>query len=269
MLIAFVTTITVLPAALTILRPPAEPHQMGFAKLAPLDRFMMRHRIAIVVLTIAAVLCASPLLLRVKFDFNPMHLQNPNAESVATFLERRTTPIWVKRHQHNGPLTCRGERRRARLAALPQVSRAMTLESFIPDAQDQKLAAIQHAAAALDTTIKPANIRPAPSDAETVQALESAATGLSQVAGEDKEAEQLRRDGSLLFSPDWRRRRLRFASRRTRSSWHRSNSSSTSCASCSSRKRSHARPAIGFDPELDRGERRCARPSPAERRFES
>ena len=64
----------------------------------------------------------------------------------------------------------------------------MTLESFIPDAQDQKLAVIQHAAAALDTTINPANIRPAPSDAETVQALGSAATGLSQVAGEDKGA---------------------------------------------------------------------------------
>jgi hypothetical protein len=60
--------------------------------------------------------------------------------------------------------------------------------SFIPDAQDQKLAAIAHAAAALDTTINPANIQPAPSDAETVQALESAATGLSQVAGEDKGA---------------------------------------------------------------------------------
>ena len=189
MLIAFVTTITVLPAALTILRPPAEPHQMGFAKLAPLDRFMMRHRIAIVVLTIAAVLCASPLLLRVKFDFNPMHLQNPNAESVATFLELQDDPnLGANAVNIMAPSLAGASAVAARLAALPQVSRAMTLESFIPDAQDQKLAAIQHAAAALDTTIKPANIRPAPSDAETVQALESAATGLSQVAGEDKGA---------------------------------------------------------------------------------
>ena len=189
MLIAFVTTITVLPAALTILRPPAEPHQMGFAKLAPLDRFMMRHRIAIVVLTIAAVLCASPLLLRVKFDFNPMHLQNPNAESVATFLELQDDPnLGANAVNIMAPSLAGANAVAARLAALPQVSRAMTLESFVPDAQDQKLAAIQHAAAALDTTIKPANIRPAPSDAETVQALESAATGLSQVAGEDKGA---------------------------------------------------------------------------------
>jgi hypothetical protein len=148
-----------------------------------------RHRIGIVVLTIAAVLCASPLLLRVKFDFNPMHLQNPKVESVATFLELQGDPnLGANAVSISAPSLAGANAIAAHLAALPQVSHARTLESFIPDAQDQKLAVIQHAAAALDPTISPAKIQPAPSDAGTVQALESAATGLSEVAGQDRGA---------------------------------------------------------------------------------
>ena len=48
---------------------------MGFARLAPIDRFTIAHRIPILVVTLAIVLTASPLLLRVHFDFNPLHLQ--------------------------------------------------------------------------------------------------------------------------------------------------------------------------------------------------
>src|SRR6202040_3113027 len=53
MLIAFATSITLLPALLAVLTPPAEPHPMGFARLAPVDRFLERHRIAVVASTAA------------------------------------------------------------------------------------------------------------------------------------------------------------------------------------------------------------------------
>ena len=52
MIIAFITSVTLLPALISLLRPPGEPHPLGFAWLAPVDRFMERHRIAIVVLTL-------------------------------------------------------------------------------------------------------------------------------------------------------------------------------------------------------------------------
>ena len=80
MIVAFITSVTLLPALLTLLNPPGEPHQMGFPALAPVDRFMGRHRIPIVVITIVVVVLASPLLLFLPFDFNPLHLQNPKVE---------------------------------------------------------------------------------------------------------------------------------------------------------------------------------------------
>jgi predicted RND superfamily exporter protein len=87
MIIAFLTSITLLPALLWLLKPPAEPRPMGFAALAPVDQFLERHRIPVVVTTILLVVIASPLLILLPFDFNPLHLRNPKVESVATFLE--------------------------------------------------------------------------------------------------------------------------------------------------------------------------------------
>jgi uncharacterized protein len=76
----------------------------------------------------------------------------------------------------------------ARLAALPPVSRTLTIDSFIPDAQDRKLADIANAAAVLNPVIAPAQLRPEPTDAETVQALKSAAAALSRAASEEANA---------------------------------------------------------------------------------
>ena len=89
MIIAFVTSITLLPALLAVLNPPGEPHPMGFAQLAPVDRFLELHRIPVVVIIILVVVLALPLLFWLQFDFNPLHLQSPKVESVATFLELR------------------------------------------------------------------------------------------------------------------------------------------------------------------------------------
>src|SRR5262249_53215808 len=85
MLVAFLCSITLVPAMLALLRPPKEARAVGFTQLAPLDHFLLRHRIAIVVATFAVVLIGAPLLWRVPFDFNPVDLNNPKAPSVATF----------------------------------------------------------------------------------------------------------------------------------------------------------------------------------------
>ena len=56
MVVAYATSITLLPALLKILNPPGETEEVGYKALAPVDRFMERHRIAIVVLTGAIAL---------------------------------------------------------------------------------------------------------------------------------------------------------------------------------------------------------------------
>ena len=92
MLVAYLTSITLLPALLKVLNPPGEPEPLGFAFLAPVDRFMEDHRIAIIVGIAIVSLGGLPLLYYLQFDFNPINLRNPKVESIATFLDLRKDP---------------------------------------------------------------------------------------------------------------------------------------------------------------------------------
>src|SRR6185295_9414486 len=92
MLIAFLTSITALPAMLKLLNPPGENEPVGYAFLAPVDEFLEKHRIIIIVGTLLLVVAGLPLLYFMKFDFNPINLRNPNAESSSTFLDLRKDP---------------------------------------------------------------------------------------------------------------------------------------------------------------------------------
>src|SRR5262249_4369347 len=159
--------------------PPGEPRPMGFAGLAPVDRFIQRFRVPVVAATLAIVLLASPLLLWLPFDFNPVHLQNPRAQAVSTFLELRSDPQTganaaeiVKPDQKAADAAAR------RLAELPEVKQALTVSRFVPPEQEQKLALIGQMAAKLGPTLAPAPPKPAPTDQENITALQATAGGL-------------------------------------------------------------------------------------------
>jgi hopanoid biosynthesis associated RND transporter like protein HpnN len=67
-----------------------------------------------------------------------------------------------------------------RLAAVPEVGRVLTVQSFIPENQDKNLEVVQRTAKALQTPLNPSTMRPAPSDAEVVTALRGGAQNLRQ-----------------------------------------------------------------------------------------
>ncbi len=92
MLIAFACSITLVPAMLMALDPPGEAAAVGFKGLAPLDDFLERHRIAVIVGTVFIVLAGAPLLWHLPFDFNPVDLQNPDSPSVVTFRRLQADP---------------------------------------------------------------------------------------------------------------------------------------------------------------------------------
>jgi uncharacterized protein len=79
MVVAYAASMTLLPALLRAFKPPPEPRPLGFAALAPADRFLHRHRIAVVVTTLLAVLAGLPALVNLQFDFNPLSLRSPNS----------------------------------------------------------------------------------------------------------------------------------------------------------------------------------------------
>ena len=70
----------------------------------------------------------------------------------------------------------------ARLAGLPEVARAVTLSTFLPDDQEEKLALIRDAALLLDPVVNPTALPP-PTDADNIEALRAAAGALRSVAG--------------------------------------------------------------------------------------
>ncbi|MBV9828411.1 MAG: MMPL family transporter [Alphaproteobacteria bacterium] len=183
MLVAFLTSITLLPALLSVLNPPAEQRPMGFTALAPVDNFLSRHRIGVVVTTLGVVAVAAPLLFWLPFDFNPLHLQNPKDPAVATYEDLRTDlQTGATAVEILSPSLPDGDAVAHKLAALPQVSQTRTLSTLIPADQDAKLALLKPVANKLLPALSPETTQPAPSDTENVQALVSTAGGLAQVA---------------------------------------------------------------------------------------
>src|SRR3979490_1008963 len=118
--------------------------------LAPLDDFLQRHRIAVIVGTFLVVLAGIPLLFHLQFDFNPVDLQSPDTPSVVTYRELRNDPVTSGNDAEVlAPSLEKADETAKRLAALPEVSRTLTLSSLIPADEDQKIAALKDAAARL------------------------------------------------------------------------------------------------------------------------
>jgi len=185
MVIAFLSSITVLPAILKLINPPGESEPVGYAFLAPVDRFLEDHRVAIVTGTLLIALAGLPLLYFMKFDFNPMNLRNPNAESIATFLDLRKDPntganaINVLTHSEED-----AKRIEAKLDKLPEVLRVQSLGSFVPDDQPAKLKLIAQAAKVLNPALNPDSIDAVPTDQENVDSLKSTVENLRKTAGD-------------------------------------------------------------------------------------
>ncbi len=186
MLIAFLISITLLPALLRVLNPPKEPLSIGFEFLAPVDRFLAKWRWPVIFGTFAAVTALSPLLYFVHFDINPLHLSSPKVESVATFLDLRKDPeTGANAIEVAAPSLADAEALTRRFAGVPEVSRTVTINSFVPDDQAEKRHAIEAAAKATDGDFNASDVDPPPTDAEIVESLQSAAESLRSVAGNE------------------------------------------------------------------------------------
>jgi hopanoid biosynthesis associated RND transporter like protein HpnN len=183
MIVAFVTTVTLLPALIVVMRPPPEDAPIGYASLAPLDRFVTRRRRWVLAAACIAAAAGAAVLPRLSFDFNPLHLKSPHAESVATLLDLAQDPNTTP-NSIDVLAASEGEAAAlaSRLSQLPEVDHAITLASFVPGQQDEKLALIEDAAFLLDPVLNPGPNPGAPSDRDTAAGLERAAKAMSGLA---------------------------------------------------------------------------------------
>ena len=187
MLVAFLSSITVLPALLRLLNPPGESDPVGYAFLAPVDYFLEKHRVIIIAGTLFIAVAGLPLLYFLQFDFNPINLRSPNVESIATFLDLRKDPN-TGANAINVMTNSEADAKKIeeRLAKVPEVLRTMSLDSFVPEDQPAKLRLIAQGAKVLNPALNPDSIDAAPSDAENIDALKGSAGNLRKVAGDAK-----------------------------------------------------------------------------------
>jgi hopanoid biosynthesis associated RND transporter like protein HpnN len=170
MLIAFFCTLFFLPAFIMLFRPSGESKEIGFRAALPADLALRRYRKPVLVAFGALAALALVLLPQLKFDPDPLHTKNPNTESMRTLYDLIDSPFTnpftvdlVRPDVDDAVATA------TRLGELPLVSSTLTVESFVPSDQDQKLALLSDADTLLGPTLR-APTDPAPVDADQIRA---------------------------------------------------------------------------------------------------
>ncbi|TDR94943.1 MMPL family transporter [Enterovirga rhinocerotis] len=183
MIVAFLSSLTLLPALIAVMKPPGEPDTVESPRLAAIDHWILRNRKLVIGASVLLVAAGLPFLLKIEFDANPMHLRSEKTEGVATFLDLTRTPgqtpntiaVVAADLAAVGPLS-------DRLSALPEVAQVISIQTFLPADQDEKLALIRKAAEELVALTDPPPAVAAPSDEEIVTALRRTATALEAKA---------------------------------------------------------------------------------------
>jgi hopanoid biosynthesis associated RND transporter like protein HpnN len=184
MVIGLVLSVTLLPALILLLRPRRQTEEVGSSRMAPVDRFLMERRKLVLWAFAASTAVSVALLPFVRFDFNPLHLRNPNGEAMSTLNDIMKDPSETPNTiDVLAPSSAAADGLAERLGKLPEVAQTVTLSSFVPDDQPAKLAAIADAQLLLDPTLTPFDIQPPPADPEVVQALADTAAKLRTAAG--------------------------------------------------------------------------------------
>lgn len=153
--IAWLAALTLLPALLHLLRLPGARGPVRAPR--PLLE-VSRHRRLILVLTLGLALISAVALPRLSFDFNPLNLKDPASPSVAAFqllaANPETSPYVI---DLLAPDPAAAADLAARLRTLPEVGQVVTLRSFVPTQQEEKLEILESAAFFLAPVLEPAD----------------------------------------------------------------------------------------------------------------
>lgn len=182
MIIALICNLTLLPALLSLLQPPAELEAIGFHWALPLDNFLHRKRhIVLGLAALVAVVCIG-ITTQLRFDFDPLNLKDPKVESVATLFDLAknldSTPYTAQILADN---LAQADSVAEKLRALPEVARVMTLNSFVPDDQDNKLQILHDTQMILLATLSPSSFAPAPNADELQQSTQNLISKLEKL----------------------------------------------------------------------------------------
>ncbi len=187
MIVAYLFSLTLLPALIAVFRPKGEKVAVETKWLVGVDPWIIRNRKPILIAVGLVTLAGMPLLWSLPFDSNPMHLRSPKVESIATYLDLiknpETSPNVI---DVLAPSVAAIPEVSKKLETLPAADFVTSINTFVPPDQDKKLAQVADTAQLLDPVLNPARKPPPPTDADNVKALKDAATALKGVADEAK-----------------------------------------------------------------------------------
>ena len=199
MLIAFACTLTFLPAMLVLCRPRRETREVGFAFMAALDPVQQRWRRVIVGVFGAFALAGLVLAAGIGFDGDPLHTKDPHSEAIRVLHDLMQDPI-TNPYTIEALLPSLGAAQAAadRLGKLALSEDVLTLNSFLPTDQDEKLAMIQDAAGILGPTLAPARGTAVPDAAAFRRAAATLSAALERVTPRLAPDDPLRKIGGDL-----------------------------------------------------------------------
>jgi hopanoid biosynthesis associated RND transporter like protein HpnN len=157
--IAFLCTITFLPALLWFFKPRAEHFLLGLPFGMAVDNFVFRHRRNVLgifgVLALAGLFAA----ITIGFDANPLDTKDPHTESMRTLQglldNPATNPFYA---DVLTPSLAAANAMAAKLSSLPEVSGVLSGATFVPPDQAVKLAMVGQARTILAPTIQTTDI---------------------------------------------------------------------------------------------------------------
>jgi len=154
MVFAFACTLIFLPAAITLCRPRGEAEEIGFAWAGRLEqRLVSRGRLVLGAAGLLGLL-GLVLLPRLVFDSDPLHTKNPNTEAMQTLSDLMQNPLTNPYSVDIiTPDLASANALAARLSRLPLVAEVLTLSSFVPEDQPEKMALLADAANILGPTL--------------------------------------------------------------------------------------------------------------------
>jgi hopanoid biosynthesis associated RND transporter like protein HpnN len=183
MLIALVLNLTLLPALLALFRSAGFKEAAGLARAAPLDEWLIRRRGRVMLIAALAAAVSAIALTGLRFDFDPINLENPKSESVQTLFDLTKDPetspytldVLAGSSASAADLAQRG-------GSMPEVSQAIWIGSFVPEDQRAKLDILADARDLLGPTLSPLSVKPEPGAREVLDAAARCATDVGKLA---------------------------------------------------------------------------------------
>lgn len=194
MAITLLLNLTLLPALLACFKPRTGSLDLGSGWTAEVDRLLLQRRGWVIGAWLLLALLGLVLATKLRFDFNPLHLKDPQVESVSTIYDMMQDPLHTP---YEIEILAKNESEAdaliPKLQALPEVYAAISASSFIPKDQDAKLAIVDDLNFLVGPSLNPSSTLPSPSIDDDRIAMKHVAAKLRDVAESSDKAQQLAR----------------------------------------------------------------------------